>query len=234
LPEAGSACQAGRSLFAPNRDNGGIGRSRALVDGVRPASDIQRAVEVSPHFPALRALLPPAQTPRIRFPIHRQHNPMRRTLLPICIAAALLPGCNAASPPPAPSAAVSFDTRTGVKELMGWMIDPSAGAIWGATGSEVTAEGTRDFAPTTDEEWNRLRTHAVTIAESGNLLILPGRARDQGDWIALSQAMTKTAHAVLEAIEAKDTQGLFDTGGELYQTCTDCHALYLIPAGPSQ
>ena len=111
---------------------------------------------------------------------------------------------------------------------MGWMIDPSAGALWSATGSEVTAEGTRDFAPVTDEEWNRLRGHAVTVAESGNLLMMDGRARDQGEWITLSRAMTEKAHAVLAAIEAKDKDGLFAAGGDLYQSCTDCHSVYMV------
>jgi hypothetical protein len=139
----------------------------------------------------------------------------------------LLSGCGASEPPAAPVAKVSFDTTTGVKELMGWMIDPSAGALWGATGSEVTAEGTRDFAPVTDDEWNRLRGHAVTVAESGNLLMMDGRARDQGEWIALSRAMTEKAHAVLAAIEAKDKDSLFAAGGDLYQACTDCHSVYM-------
>jgi hypothetical protein len=144
------------------------------------------------------------------------------------VALTLLSGCGA-SEPSAPSVAKpSFDTTTGVKELMGWMIDPSAGALWSATGSEVTAEGTRDFAPVTDEEWNRLRGHAVTVAESGNLLMMDGRARDQGEWITLSRAMTEKAHAVLAAIEAKDKDGLFAAGGDLYQSCTDCHSVYMV------
>lgn len=157
-----------------------------------------------------------------------------RILLPAALALSLLLGCHSPAPPTASASQASFDTTISVKELMGWMIDPGAGAIWASTGSEQTAEGTRDFAPTTDEEWTRLRSHAVTVLESGNLLMLPGRARDQDNWMKLSRAMTDTARTVLEAIEAKDTEALFATGGDLYQTCTDCHALYLIPAGPSQ
>ena len=156
-----------------------------------------------------------------------------RILLPAALTLLLL-GCDSPAPPAPPASQTSFDTTTSVKELMGWMIDPSARALWASTGSEETAEGTRDFAPTTDEEWTRLSSHAVTVLESGNLLMLPGRARDQNDWTKLSRAMTDTARTVLEAIEAKDTEALFATGGDLYQTCTDCHALYLIPAGPSQ
>ena len=38
-------------------------------------------------------------------------------------------------------------------------------------------------APETDEEWTAIRDSAAIIAESGNLLLMPGRARDQGDLI---------------------------------------------------
>jgi hypothetical protein len=38
-------------------------------------------------------------------------------------------------------------------------------------------------APKNDREWNALRATALTLAESGNLLMMDKRARDQGDWI---------------------------------------------------
>jgi hypothetical protein len=118
---------------------------------------------------------------------------------------------------------------------MGWMIDPSAGALWGSTGTVDSAQGSKTFAPTTDEEWNRLRSHAVIVAEAGNLLMLDGRAKDQGEWLKHARGMTDAAHAVLAAIEAKDADALFTSGGDLYQVCTDCHAKYLMtPATDAQ
>ena len=38
-------------------------------------------------------------------------------------------------------------------------------------------------APKNDRDWGVLRTNALTLAESGNLLMMGARARDQGDWI---------------------------------------------------
>lgn len=152
---------------------------------------------------------------------------MRMMLLAVLTLPLL--ACKPASPPPpAATEASHFETSTSVKDLMGWVIDPSAGILWGATGSEVTAEGMRDFFPKTDEEWNRLRTHAVIVAESGNLLMLEGRARDRQQWLELSRAMTDKAHLALAAIDAKDKDALFESGGELYQACSDCHALYMV------
>ena len=157
--------------------------------------------------------------------------------IPLMVMVSILPiisACQGPTPPAPPETPASFNTALSVKELMGWLIDPSAGAIWGATGSVVTAEGTQELAPTTDEQWNELRTNAVAVVESGNLLMLPARARDQGEWLKLSRGMTDKARSVLEAIEAKDVEGLFNAGGELYQSCTDCHALYLAPTQPAQ
>ena len=34
-----------------------------------------------------------------------------------------------------------------------------------------------------DGEWAAVRRSALTLAESGNLLTMRGRARDQGDWV---------------------------------------------------
>ena len=30
-------------------------------------------------------------------------------------------------------------------------------------------------------------------------------------------------------VEAKDAKKMFDTGGQIFQVCTDCHAKYLLP-----
>src|SRR5580692_6321175 len=45
--------------------------------------------------------------------------------------------------------------------------------------------------PKTDEEWATLQNNALTLAEAGNLLLLPGRAIDKGEW-------TKNAEALVE------------------------------------
>ena len=55
--------------------------------------------------------------------------------------------------------------------------------------------------PSNDREWAAIERSALTLAESGNLLMLPGRARDQGDWIKDSKMLVD---AGIAAFKAKD------------------------------
>ena len=43
--------------------------------------------------------------------------------------------------------------------------------------------------PKNQHDWDVLRTHALTLAESGNLLMMEGRARDQKNWIMESKML---------------------------------------------
>jgi hypothetical protein len=161
---------------------------------------------------------------------------MRRLAgVPLC--AMLLVGCNASTQPPAaaPSAAAApFHTATTTKQLMTWIIDPNAVAIWNSVGSVATDKGTEEKHPKTDEEWATFRNAAATLVESGNLLMLDGRAVDKDQWMATARGMSDAAAQVLEAAEAKDVEAYFDAGGALYDACTACHSKYLIVQEPKR
>jgi cytochrome c5 len=68
---------------------------------------------------------------------------------------------------------------------------------------------------------------ALAVAEAGNLLMMAPRARDAGEWMTLSLAMTDRAEVVAQAAAARDGARLLATGGDLYTTCTECHDKYL-------
>jgi hypothetical protein len=46
--------------------------------------------------------------------------------------------------------------------------------------------------PKTAEEWATLQNNALTLAETGNLLLLPGRAKDNGEWTKHAKALAET------------------------------------------
>ena len=143
----------------------------------------------------------------------------------------LVVGCNGSKVPPAATpaaAAPPFHTTLTTKQLMTWIIDPNATAIWGSVGSVATDKGTEERHPQTDEEWASFRNSAATLVESGNLLMLDGRAVDNDQWMATAKGMSDAAAQVLEAAEAKDVEAYFDAGGALYEACTACHSKYLI------
>lgn len=138
------------------------------------------------------------------------------------VAAAAAAACNRTPAPPA------FQPVANMKQLMAAIVEPAADGYWDAVGSTDDAKGTTYFAPRNDEEWTELRNYAYAIAESGNLLMMAPRARDQADWMTMSQGLIAAGRRALAAAEAKDTVGVFNAGAEVYDACTKCHAVYLV------
>jgi len=113
-----------------------------------------------------------------------------------------------------------------VAGLMAGVVEPAAEVYWDAVGVIVDAEGEHQMAPTTDEEWLAVRAAAYTVAESGNLLMMPGYALDEGAWITMSQALVEVGRRAVEAAESRNLDAVFDMGAEVYYVCTNCHATY--------
>jgi hypothetical protein len=106
---------------------------------------------------------------------------------------------------------------------------PAAEVIWDSAGTIITAEGQTELAPTTPEGWDNVRNHAAIVAETGNLLMMPGRAAG-ADWNAYARGLHASGRQALAAAEARDADALFEAGGQLYQACVACHARYWLPA----
>ncbi|MGH2400966.1 MAG: hypothetical protein ACRDF6_14110, partial [bacterium] len=58
-------------------------------------------------------------------------------------------------------------------------------------------------APKDDKEWAMVQRSAIVLAESGNLLMMRGRARDQGDWIKYSRMLVDAGAAAYKAARAR-------------------------------
>jgi len=145
---------------------------------------------------------------------------MRKTAFAACLSA-LAAGCsNAPAPPP-------FKPVADNKLLMQAVVDPMADVIWDSVKTIVTAKGTEDFRPKTEEEWTAVRNAAVALTESGNLLMLVPRAKDGGEWMKRSQELITTGEAAIRAIDAKNADRLFTVGGDIYEACSSCHRQYM-------
>ena len=110
--------------------------------------------------------------------------------------------------------------------LMAAVIDPAADHIWGAAGTIITAEGAEEIMPRSEEEWTAVRNSAVLLAESGNLLMMVPRAKDDQEWMRLSRALIDSSVNALQAAERHDVERVFVAGGEIYAVCTNCHSKY--------
>ena len=91
---------------------------------------------------------------------------------------------NGTQPAPAPAAAPSLADMTpvvSIRELMSGMIDPLADNIWDAVYWSSTPQGSVEVTPKTDEDWEKVRIGALSIAEGIYLLKVPREPTPPGD-----------------------------------------------------
>ena len=104
--------------------------------------------------------------------------------------------------------------------LMTDTVTPASDIIWGVED------------PQTDEEWQVLDDAAVTLAKAFEATRAGGIGPNDDAWAseAKFQAYIDQEMVALEqaraAIEARNLDGLFDAGGELYTPCEECHIDY--------
>lgn len=111
-------------------------------------------------------------------------------------------------------------------DLMNSVLDPATDVIWGASGTIITQQGSTELAPTTPEGWQAVYAAGALVAESGNLLLVPGRAMDDGAWLDYSQALGAIGKEAMAAALAEDADAIFEIGGRLYNVCVACHLAY--------
>lgn len=130
-----------------------------------------------------------------------------------------------AAPPPA-AAAPPFNPVMTVLELMQAVVVPAAEKYWSSVQVTVDADGEHEFYPESDAEWNAVRHAALTIAESGNLMMLESREVDKGPWRLYSRELIDAGIAAAAAAEAHDVDAVFAAGEEVYNVCSACHMRY--------
>ena len=178
-----------------------------------------------------------------------------RTSVVLCLTLAVI-ACDA-EPPRAANAvaeAPPFLATVSMEEVMRYMIDPPADSIWESLVTIVTHEGIEEIAPETEEDWERLRGHAVTLVESTNLLLMEDRrvaeegavselpgvdlepeqieallAANRPAWTALTLGLRDSGLQVMDAIDARDLDALLIAGDVLDLACENCHIQFWYP-----
>jgi cytochrome c556 len=192
-----------------------------------------------------------------------------RTSLATCLGllflAVLMSACSSSKPTPAPPPASALwgelKPVVSVKELMHDMIDPLADNIFDAVGTEMSARGTIEREPRTDEDWEKIRIGAVSIAEGASLLKIPRPFAPPGDqnnstgpdapelspaqikakleadpaeWNARIEALRNVGLQVLDIVKRKDVKELWDASDNLDEACENCHKSYWYPGENAQ
>ena len=104
----------------------------------------------------------------------------------------------------------------------------AAEVYWDSIAIIVDADGVHEMFPESDEDWDQVWAAAVTLAESGNLLMMTPRRVNDGSWVQFSQQMISAGEAAIDAALARDPELVLDAGERVYNACTACHATYIM------
>ena len=164
-----------------------------------------------------------------------------------CQSKPVEPAAPAADQPP-------YTTTATVKDIMLHIVDPAGDMVWDSVATVIDKGGLHETAPKTDEEWFKVRSGLIMLIEGSNLLMMPGRkvarpgeksetpgvelepsemdeliAKDRAAWYQRAKTLHDVAQSVLEVVEKKDAQKLFDVGEDIDRACENCHRQYWYP-----
>ena len=146
---------------------------------------------------------------------------MRRACIVVVAAAAFTLSCTPSAPPS------PYKPVASVMELMEGTVQPAAEVYWESVSTTISAAGIDEKYPKTDEEWEHVWGGAMTIAESGNLLMMPSRVRDDGEWMRLSAALVDVGVEAAKAAQTRNPEKVLEVGEKVYNVCTECHMKYI-------
>ena len=143
-----------------------------------------------------------------------------------------------------------------VKELMRFTIDPAGDYVFDAVTWDISKKGTVETKPRNEEDWEKVKIGAVTLAEAIYLLKVPRPFAPAGDvnnstgpnppelspaqiqakldkdpvlWDAKIEALRNAAKEVIEIADRKDVDALFEASADLDNACEACHLEYWYP-----
>jgi hypothetical protein len=108
----------------------------------------------------------------------------------LLLCAIVMTQCSKPAQPPAPATAAPSSNQAllgdmkavvSVKELMQYMIDPMADNIFEAVWTDITPKGNVDHRPRTEDDWENVKTAAVSLSEGIYLLKVPRPFAPPGD-----------------------------------------------------
>jgi len=65
------------------------------------------------------------------------------------------------------------------------------------------------------------------LAESADLLLIGGRARNEATWTRWATALRETSETAMKAARAKDVAAIETASDKVFETCKGCHKIYL-------
>lgn len=168
-------------------------------------------------------------------------------------AIALAASCRSQQPAPPAPAPENVGT---IRDVMHMIIESQSQIIFDSVAITVTAAGTDERQPKTEEEWDKVVHAAFNLAEATNLITTPGlpvaRPEEQDKSAAEVELTPRQIQAKIAAnrdlflkhakdlqtvaMQAykvatdKNVQGLWDVGEPIDKACENCHLEFWYPA----
>ncbi|HEY7387575.1 MAG TPA: hypothetical protein VH640_03650 [Bryobacteraceae bacterium] len=80
--------------------------------------------------------------------------------------------------------------------------------------------------PQGDNDWEALQMKALMLAESGNLLMIQGRAKDQGQWMKDARLLVEAGAAAVKATRTKNIRAVLALNDQIVTSCIVCHTQF--------
>jgi len=165
-----------------------------------------------------------------------------KTLLPVVLALFALTSCTA--PQPAAEnkpAAPAMQIQGNLVQLMRGIMYPSSNVIFAAQSDDPSKlPPAKDPSTATDPllstygGWTAVENAGISLAESANLLLIPGRKCANGkdmplnnpDWPQLVQGLRDAGMKAYEAGKSKNNDKVLEAADVMSTACANCHDKY--------
>lgn len=169
---------------------------------------------------------------------------MHRIVLTLTVLPALalrLPAqTSSKAPEPAQAAASAMQIHSDLLQLMRGILYPASNVVFSAqtvNPGDVQQIPGKDPSMATDPlvstfgGWQAVESASLALAESANLLMLPGRKCSNGvavpienpDWLKFVQQLRDASMQAYKAAKAKSQDGMIDVSETMTVACANCH-----------
>ena len=105
----------------------------------------------------------------------------------------------------------------GAMDLMTSTIIPASNVVF-AVGKK---------APATNAEWDAVQKSAANLIDAARRLESIAPADNSAAWQRFAKEMAGAARKSGDAAKARDVDAVLDAGDALYESCADCHRIFL-------
>jgi hypothetical protein len=147
------------------------------------------------------------------------------------------PAAPAQAKPAAPAAARAASYKVEAPNLallMRGILFPNSNIIFDAQNNDPATKKEEGQFSAVYGGWQAVENAALALAESANLLMIPGRVCSNGkpvpmnraDWPKFVQLLRDASQASYKAAQSKNMDNIVDAAGALTEACSACHDVY--------